>query len=197
MDKTLTKFQECGYIYYDSLGNVVYDDTHIMNDRNWEYVHSGTNGDAVAIFAKLLYDNEHNLERYPQPIDVNWGSNEWQKYKSDEDVDWYFTVVEESESSYFVWTYVRFRKMSRLSFAAAGDESIDIQRLVYGCLVKYEVQKNAEKIRVLNLYYVDKFGDVFYDFSYNCSNEWNEDGILQPAIVEYVKNNKPRLRKRR
>lgn len=197
VDKTLTKIQECGYIYYDSLGNIVYNDTHIMNDRNWDYVHSETIGAAIAEYAKLLYDNEHNLERYPQPIDVDWGSGEWYKYKSDEVSDYYFTAVEESESSYFVWTYLRFRKMNSAFFAAAEDESVNIQRLIYGYLHKFEVQKNAEKIRVLNLYYVDKFGDVFYDFSYNCSNEWIESDFLQPAVVEYVKNNKPRLRKRR
>ncbi len=198
VDKTLTKIQECGYIYYDSLGKTVYDYSHIVNQRDWNYVHSGTRGASVAKYAKLLYDNEHNLERYPQPIDVNWGSNEWQKYKSDEDVDCYFTVVEESESSYFVWVYARFRKMNSDFFVAAGDKSVNIQRLIYGFLYKYEVQKNAEKMRDLNFYCVDKFGDVFYDASsYVCSNEWSESDLLQPAVVEYVKNNKPRLRKRR
>lgn len=198
VDKTLTKIKDCGYVYYDSLGNVVYDDTHIMNKWNyWEYVHSGTLGATVAEYAKLLYDNEHNLERYPQPIDVNWGSNEWQKFKSNEDFDCYLTVVEESESSYFVWTYLRSRKMNSDFFVAANDESINIQRLIYGLLYKFEVQKNAERMRELNFYFVDKFGDVFYDGSDMCTNEWEENGLLQPMVVEYVKNNKPKLRKRR
>lgn len=197
VDKTLTKIQECGDIYYDSLGKAVYDYSHIVNQRDWYYVHSGTLSATVAEYAKLLYDNEHNLERYPHPIDVDWGSGEWYKYKSDEDADWYFTVVEESESSYFVWTYVRFRKMNSAFFAAADDESINIQRLMYGLLYKYEVQKNAEKFKSLNFYCVDKFGDVFYEASDVLSNEWEEGGFLQPAVVEYVKNNKPRLRKRR
>lgn len=197
VDKTLTKVQVCGYVYYDSLGNVVYNDTHIMNKWNWDYVYSGTLGATAAEYAKLLYDNEHNLERYPQPIDVNWGSGEWYKYNSDENDDMYFTVVEESESSYFVWAYARFRKMNMLSFAAADDERINIQRLIYGRLHKFEVQKNAEKMRNLNMYLVDKYGDVFYDASYVLSNEWGEADLLQPAVVEYVKNNKPRLRKRR
>lgn len=197
VDNTLTKIQECGYIYYDSLGKVVYDDSHTMYDRNWNYVHTGTLGATVAKYAKLLYDNEYNLERYPQPIDVDWGSGEWYRYNSNEDVDSYFTVVEESESSYFVWTYSRFRKMNKYLFGAAFDESIDIQRLIYGYLMKTEVQKEAEKVKRMNLYSVDKFGDVFYDASDELSNEWSEADLLQPAVVEYVKNNKPRLRKRR
>lgn len=195
---TLDRIQDCGYIYYNSLGNIVYNDTHTKNDRNWSCVHSGTRAATVAKYAKLLYDDEHHLGRYSQPIDVDWGSGEWYKYNSNENDDMYFTVVEESESSYFVWVYAHFRKMRSLSFATADDENIGIQRLIYGLLYKFEVQKNAEKMKDLNLYFVDKYGDVFYDASsYGCSNEWSEADLLQPAVVEYVKNNKPRLRKRR
>lgn len=196
VDTTLTKIQTCGDIYYDSFGNVVYDDTHIMNKWDWGYVHPGTLGATVAEYAKLLYDNEHNLERYPQPIDIDWGSGEWYKCYSSEDFDWYFTVVEETESSYFGWSYRRYRKINKLSFAAVDNESIGIQRLVYGELHEFEVQKNTDRGRDFSSYYVDKFGDVFYDASDVWSNHWYISDI-QPEVVKYVRNNKPRLRKRR
>ena len=92
---------------------------------------------------------------------------------------------------------MRSRKMNSDFFVAANDESINIQRLSYGLLHKREVQKNAEKMRNLNVYFVDKYGDVFYDASNVLSNEWKETDLLQTKVVEYVKNNKPRLRKRR
>jgi len=190
VDAELNKIQESGYIYYDSLGNVLYSDNHIINDDNWVYVTPGTIGEGAAQLAKILYDNEYNLQRCAEPIKVNWGKKEWYKFDDGEDWDRYLIIYDKTDSTYLAWYYARTKNFGK-RFSFCKDYS-DTYRVVYGVVKKIEINVDEKIDRILETYAADKYYDIVYDGTNEVDHdEWIEssDELIQ-GVKDYVEKYK-------
>jgi len=185
IDAESNDIQENGYIFYDSLGNLVCENADSAYFKFRTLVASGKISSTGVKLAKLLYDNENNLKRCAKPIKVKWGKKEWYKYENKEGCDRYLIVGKKTNSAYMVWYYARVNDFGE-RFAAHEDNS-GIERIVYGVLRKLEIDVDMSKVRTLEAYTVDKYNDVFFDISDKFTQEWEDatEGMIR-GVKDYV-----------
>lgn len=184
IDTSLTKIKQAGIVYYDSLGNVVYYSTNKQTD--WGFVTPGTVGSSAAEYAQIIYSNANNLQPVSKPVIVDYGHGDWHNLSTKDDFLTFFNDdIIETPTSYLVWTYACFTKFQdKMIHEYAWLHGSD-KRLIFGVLSQYEVLKETKKLQMKSMYFVDKFGDVFYECPEECvDSNYHENESLWNSIQE-------------
>lgn len=173
IDTSLTKIKQAGIVYYDSLGNVVYSTNKQMD---WKFVTPGTMGAAAAEYAQIIYNNANNLQPVSKPVIVDYGHGDWHNLSTKDDfLNFFNDDIIETPTSYLVWMYTCFTKFQDKMIDEYAWLHGSDKRLIFGELRQYEVLKETKKLQMKSMYYVDKFGDVFYE----CPEEYADSNYYE------------------
>lgn len=192
INTSLTKVKLSRLQVLDSLAknNYIYD----TSQEQWGHFIANTTTYDVAPIAEMLYKESLRNTRIHTSIDPNWGSGDWILFDKVPGRDRYYkSDIQETDSTYLIWCYTQYLPSSEengLLLSAYKSSEKNVKYLTYGSVFKYELSKTQEKNRMIESYFVDKFGDpIWKDESVSeCTFDKEYDqrlhSILQKTDIE-------------
>lgn len=180
IDTTLNKNILDKSTVFDSLGQKSY--TYNLGRKKWEHFQPNTITYVAAPIAEMLYKESKRNAPIPTSISANWGEGEWILDETLGDLCRYFkTDIEQTDSTYVIWQYIQYTKPGNILLLSAYMYSkMNVRLLSYGYVFRAEYKKSdTEYYRVVEGYFVDKFGSPIWEIEEEYSND---DKSLQKIL---------------